>query len=69
MPLEPRATRIYMEGGQIVRAAEPMDAVADMLDAIGDDFTWLPVADPGDERVKLIRRDRILWIEQELGDD
>jgi hypothetical protein len=62
------ATRIMVEGGQVVRATQSIGEVAYLLGlAKGDPDMdgMVPVDDPGDERHKLIPVDRIVWIEQE----
>jgi hypothetical protein len=60
------ATRVYFEGGQYVRASETIGEVSLMI-SDGALDGWIPVEDPGDGRSKLIRADRVLWIEQEAS--
>jgi hypothetical protein len=61
------ATRIYLDGGQYVRASETIGEVAGLIGAESEMDGFVPVQDPGDGRSKLIRADRVLWIEQEAG--
>jgi len=58
------ATRIYLDGGQFVRVSETIGQVSDLVYDV-DPSGFVPVTDPGDGRHKLIRGQRILWIEQE----
>jgi hypothetical protein len=62
------ATRIHLSGGQFVRASEAIGEVSQNFDDphLGG---WIPVTDPGDGRSKLVRADRILWIEAEPDED
>jgi hypothetical protein len=57
------ATRIYLEGGHYVRVSETVQEVFERIESLDD--RWAPVTDPGDGREKLIRSNRVLWIEQE----
>jgi hypothetical protein len=49
-----------------VRASETIGEVSLMI-SDGALDGWIPVEDPGDGRSKLIRADRVLWIEQEAS--
>lgn len=61
------STRVYLEGGHYVRASETVQEVFDRIESLDD--RWVSVTDPGDGREKLIRSDRVLWIEEEARHD
>lgn len=56
---------MYLEGGLYVRASETIGEISLAIDDPGL-AGWIPVEDPGDGRSKLIRGNRVLWIEQEV---
>jgi hypothetical protein len=59
------ATVVILDSGQRIRVSETLAEVAERY---GDPSGWVAVEDPGDGREKLIRRERIAWIEVEADD-
>lgn len=58
-------TLVMLEGGQCVRAGEDLQVVADLFAAALETDGWVTLRDPGDERMKWVRVDRVAWLEEE----
>lgn len=58
-------TRLYIEGGSYVRASESLGDVAERIESGRREDGWAAITDPGTDLEKLVRVDRVLWLEQE----
>ena len=59
-------------GSAHVRVSEQIGEASELLALALTDpsmYGFAPFTDPGDERAKLIRADRVLWLEMEAGSD
>jgi hypothetical protein len=55
------STRIYLDAGHFVLVTGDIDSV------IANKAGWINATDPDDGRRKLIRAERILWIEEQIS--
>jgi hypothetical protein len=61
----PLVTRIYIEGGSYLRASESIYDVAMRIEDARREDGWASITDPGTDLEKLVRVERVLWLEQE----